>query len=104
MDGVDLLEGGVYMSHHRGVEKDSAVVVEDGVYHDSLDLSTVFIGNDLCPTPLFETDLQENENLKRELAIARRNAEKYERMVGLTQNSPQSSTSPRHPRLFHSRL
>src|SRR5579872_1736606 len=41
--------------------------------------------------------LQENENLKRELAIARRNAEKYEHMVGLTQNSTQNSTSPPSP-------
>jgi len=41
--------------------------------------------------------LQENEDLKRELATARRNAEKYERIVGFTQNSPQSSTSPPSP-------
>jgi hypothetical protein len=44
--------------------------------------------------------LQENEILKRELAIARRNAEKYENMVGLTQNSPQNSTSPPSPEAF----
>ena len=35
--------------------------------------------------------------MKRELAIARRNAEKSEHMLGLTQNTPQSSTSPQSP-------
>ena len=36
--------------------------------------------------------LQKNKNLERELAIARRNAEKNENIVGLTQKSPQNST------------
>ena len=42
--------------------------------------------------------LRENENLKRELAIARRSVEKHEHMTGLTQNSPQNSTSPPSPK------
>ena len=35
--------------------------------------------------------------MKRELSIARRSAEKYEHMVGLTQNSTQNSASPPSP-------
>lgn len=35
--------------------------------------------------------------MKRELVIAKRNAEKSDYMAGLTQNSPQSSTSPPSP-------
>ena len=38
--------------------------------------------------------LQENESLKRELAIARRKLEMYERMFSSTHKPPQSSTSP----------
>jgi hypothetical protein len=37
---------------------------------------------------------RENEQLKRELSHFKRNAEKYERMVTLVQNSPPSSSSP----------
>lgn len=54
-------------------------------------------------TILAET-LQENENMKRELAIARKSVEKYKHIADLTQNSPENSASLRHPRLFHNRL